>query len=188
MDVFTASEVALKPGAYRCRLVIRDVDTGAAAVAYGRATIPAKNAKAIGLYSPFLLIPGSNFAYSEGPAKKKDAEAWKSIYSYDRSKYSPLTGGLPQGTQRLYAVAPCVVSELAPLNIVYTAALINSASGEKMNPRVSVLEKSRKEGVETAFLEIPLNNLRPGSYLFYIFAEDAAAKAFSYAQTTVIIE
>jgi len=33
MDVFTALEAGLKPGAFRCRLVIRDLDTGTAAVA-----------------------------------------------------------------------------------------------------------------------------------------------------------
>jgi hypothetical protein len=88
----------------------------------------------------------------------------------------------------LYAVAPCLVSGLKEPNIIYTAALINSASGEKMTPRISVIEKNRKKDMEIAFLEIRLNNLSPGSYLFYLYAEDTVAKAFSYAQTTLIIE
>ena len=188
MDVFSASEVALKPGAFRCRLVIRDLDTGAAAVAYGRATIPAKSAKAISLNSPFFLVPGSNFAYLEGPRKKKDAEAWKAVYAYDRARYSPLMGGLARGTTHFYAVAPCVISGLGKPNITYTAALINRTLGEKTFLPVSIMEKNQRGNVETSFLEFSLNKMAPGEYIFYIFAEDTAARASSYAQTTLIIE
>ena len=188
MDVFTAFEAALKPGAFRCRLVIRDLDTGTAAVAYGRASIPMKEAKALSLCSPFLLIPGSNFAYLEGPTKKKDSAVWKAVYPYDRAGYSPLMGALSRGIPALYAVAPYIVSGLKERNIIFTAAFINSASGEKMTPQISVIGKNRNKDMEIAFLEIRLNNLSPGSYLFYLFAEDTVAKAYSYAQTTLIIE
>jgi len=188
MDVFTAFEAALKPGAFRCRLVIRDLDTGTAAVAYGRASIPMKEAKALSLCSPFLLIPGSNFAYLEGPTKKKDSAVWKAVYPYDRAGYSPLMGALSRGIPALYAVAPYIVSGLKEPNIIFTAAFINSASGEKMTPQISVIGKNRNKDMEIAFLEIRLNNLSPGSYLFYLFAEDTVAKAYSYAQTTLIIE
>jgi len=188
MDVFTSSEITLKSGAYRCRLVIRDLDTGIAAVAYGRASIPAKSAKAISLWSPFLLIQGSNFAYLEGAAKKKDTAAWKGIYPYDRARYSPLMGGLQRGTSQFYAVAPCLVAGIGKPNITYTASLINRALGEKTFLPVSVLGKDRKGDVETSFLEFSLNKVAPGEYIFYIFAEDTALKASSYAQTILIIE
>jgi VWFA-related protein len=188
MDVFTSSEIALKSGAYRCRLVIRDLDTGTAAVAYGRASVPAKSAKAISLYSPFLLIQGSNFAYLEGAVKKKNPAIWKSIYPYDRARYSPLMGGLARGTSQFYAVAPCLIAGIGKPNITYTAALINKALGEKTFLPVSTMEKSRRGDVETSFLEFSLNKVAPGEYIFYIFAEDTAARASSYAQTTLIIE
>ena len=188
MDVFTSSEVALKSGAYRCRLVIRDLDTGTAAVAYGRASVPAKSAKAISLYSPFLLVQGSNFAYLEGAAKKKDSAAWKAVYPYDRALYSPLMGELPCRTAHFYAVAPCMISGIGKPNIIYTAALVNRALGEKTFLPVSVVEKSRRGDIEISVLEFTLNNAAQGEYIFYIFAEDIAARASSYAQTTLIIE
>jgi len=188
MDVFTSSEIALKSGAYRCRLVIRDLDTGTAAVAYGRASVPAKTAKALSLYSPFLLIQGSNFAYLEGTAKKKDSATWKELYPYDRARYSPLMGGLQRGTSIFYAVAPCMISGIGKPNITYTTALINKALGEKTFLPVSIMEKSQRGDVETSFLEFSLNKMAPGEYIFYIFAEDTAARASSYAQTTLIIE
>jgi VWFA-related protein len=187
-DVFTSSEIALKSGTYRCRLVIRDLDTGTAAVAYGRASIPAKSAKALSLYSPFLLIQGSNFTYLEGVAKKKDTAIWKSIYPYDRARYSPLMGGLARGTSQFYAVAPCLIAGIGKPNITYTAALINKALGEKTFLPVSTMEKSRRGNVEISFLELSLNSAAPGEYIFYIFAEDTAARASSYAQTILIIE
>jgi hypothetical protein len=189
MDVFYTSGASLEPGEYKCRLVIRDLDTGDAAVASERVHIAKKVFTGLSLHSPLLLVPGGNFAYFEGTGvKKNEAISWKDVYPYDRAQYSPIIGEVPQGTLKLYAVVPCSVTGIVLPSITLTAFLINSASGEKIPLTISILNKTLKEDIEIQFAEFPLNNIPAGKYLFYLHAEEAGTNLVSYAQTPLIIK
>lgn len=189
MDVFYTSGASLEPGQYKCRLVIRDLDTGDAAVASERVHIAKKAFTGLSLHSPLLLVPGGNFAYFEGTGvKKKEAISWKDVYPYDRAQYSPIIGEVPQGTLKLYAVVPCSITGIVLPSITLTAVLINSASGEKIPLTISILNKTLKEDIEIQFVEFPLNNIPPGKYLFYLHAEETGMNLVSYAQTSLIIK
>jgi VWFA-related protein len=188
MDVFCASGAALQPGSYKCRLVIRDLDSGTGAVASARANVAKKAFVGLSLHSPLLLVPESSFAYLEAAAaKKKEATAWNDAYPFDRALYSPLVGEAPKGTPKIFAVVPCSMTGLVQPSITLTAWLVNSVSGERLPLPFSVLNKARKEDVEIQFLELPLTDVPPGKYLLYLHAEDAVSMAVSYAQTTLII-
>jgi VWFA-related protein len=189
MDVFYTSGASLEPGQYKCRLVIRDLDTGDAAVASERVHIAKKAFTGLSLHSPLLLVPGGNFAYFEGTGvKKKEAISWKDVYPYDRAQYSPIIGEVSQGTLKLYAVVPCSITGILLPDITLTAFLINSASGEKIPLTISILNNTLKEDIEIQFVEFPLNNIPPGKYLFYLHAEEAGTNLVSYAQTPLIIK
>jgi len=187
MDIFFASGSVLEPGSYKCRLVIRDLETGTGAVASAWANVAKKAFTGLSLHSPLLLFPESNFAYLEAEAKNKDAGAWKDIYPYDRAQYSPIIREVPKGSPKVFAVVPCSMTGLVQPNIVLAAWLIDSVTGERLPLSFSVLNKTQRENVEIQFLEILLNDVPPGKYLLYLHAEDAGSKTMSYAQTTIII-
>lgn len=189
MDVYYTTGVSLQPGPYRCRLVIRDLDTGDAAVASARVQIAKKAFVGLSLHSPLLLVPGSNFAYLEGSRPKgKAAPSWNDAYPYDRAQYSPMIGEVAKETAGLFAMVPCSITGIVLPEITLTAFLINSASGEKTPMKLSVLNKSSKGDVEIQFVEFPLNEIPPGKYILYLHAEDAGTKFVSYAQTPLIIQ
>jgi VWFA-related protein len=189
MDVFYMSGESLEPGQYKCRLVIRDLDTGDAAVASTWANVAKKAPVGLSLHSPLLLVPGGNFAYFEGTGvKKKEAISWKDVYPYDRAQYSPIIGEVSQGTLKLYAVVPCSITGILLPTITLTAFLINSASGEKIPLTISILNKTLKEDIEVQFVEFPLNNIPAGKYLFYLHAEETGTNLVSYARTPLIIK
>ena len=189
MDVFYASGATLPPGQYKCRLVIRDLDTGDAAVASAMANVGARPVSGLSLHSPLLLVQESSFAYLEGVgAKKEEAISWKEIYSYDKSQYSPIIGEAPTGTAKLQALVPCSVKEIFLPNISLTAHLINSASGAKIPVALAVLSKSRKGDVEVQFVEFPLNDIPPGRYSLYFYAEEAGTKFISYSRVPITIQ
>ncbi|MCX6577164.1 MAG: hypothetical protein NTV82_12325 [Candidatus Aminicenantes bacterium] len=182
------SGASLGPGPYKCRLVIRDMDTGDAAVASVRAYVVKKAYIGLSLHSPLLLVPESNFAYLEGTgSRRKDGITWKDAYPYDRAQYSPLIGEAAKGTAKLFAVIPCSIAGIALPNITMTAFLINSASGEMIPMTMSVLNKSQKADIEIQFVELSLPTVPPGKYLLYLHAEDAGTKYVSYAQTPLVI-
>jgi len=189
IDVFFASGALLQPGPYKCRLVIRDLDTGDAAVASASAHITQKPSIGLNMHSPLLLVQASNVAYLEDTAaKKEDSISWKEVYPYDRAQYSPIVGEAPTGTAKLYGVVPCSFKDIFLPNITLTAQLINSASGEKIPIPLSILGKSRKADVEIQFVEFPLNDIPPGNYLLYLHAEESGTKSISYTQTPLIIK
>jgi VWFA-related protein len=188
MDVFYASGAALEPGSYKCRLVIRDLDTGSGAVASARVNVTPKTLIGLSLHSPLLLAQESNFVYLEADAKNKNAIAWKDAYSYDRAQYSPIIGEVPKGTFKIFAITPYSMPGIVQPNITLGAWLINSTSGERIPVPFSVLNNARKEELEIQFLELSLNDIPTGKYLLYFNAEDAGTKAVSYAQTTLVIK
>jgi hypothetical protein len=189
MDAFYTSGASLGPGQYRCRLVIRDLDTGDAAVASASARVTQKPSVGLSLHSPLLLVQASNFAYLEGTgAKKEEAISWKEVYPYDRAQFSPIIGEAPTGTAKLYGVVPCSFQGIFLPNITLTAYLINSISSEKIPMTISVLSKSRKADVEIQFIEFPLSNIPPGRYLLYLHAEETGTKFVSYTQTPLAIK
>jgi len=186
MDVFYSSEAPLKPGAYRCRFIIRDLDTGEAALAYARAAVPAKAEGGLSLFSPLLLIAGSNFAYWDMGTKKNTAP-WMDLYSYDHARYSPVME-VPTGTSRIFAVVPFRTFKSDQPDIAYAADLIDSASGGKIPMMPSVLNRTRQGDVAVQFLEFPLNDIPSGKYVLYLHAEDAGTKSVAYAQTSLTIK
>ena len=188
MDVFFTSGASLGPGPYKCRLVVRDLDTGNAAVASAQAFVVKKAYIGLSLHSPLLLVPESNFAYLEGIGARRSAGlSWKDAYPYDRAQYSPLIAEAAKRTAKLFAVVPCSVAGVAQPGITLTAFLINSASGEMIPISLSVLNKAQKADLEIQFVEFPLANVPPGKYLLYLHAEDAGTKSVSYAQTPLMI-
>ncbi|MCX6563838.1 MAG: VWA domain-containing protein [Candidatus Aminicenantes bacterium] len=188
MDVFYASGASLQPGQYKCRLVIRDLETGDGAVASARAAVAQKAFVGLSLHSPLLLVPKSNFAYLEtATAKKKEILTWKDAYPYDRAQYSPLIGEAPKGALKIFAVVPCSVTGIAQPNVSMTAYLNDSVSGTSMPLSISVLNKTWKENLEVRLLEFSLNNVPPGKYFLYLLAEDTGTKAVSHTQIALII-
>lgn len=188
MDVFYASSADLAPGSYHCRLVIRDLDTGDAALASTRAAIPKSLNVGLQFFTPLLLIPESNFVYLEGAAaNKKQISSWKDVYPYDRARYSPLIGNAPQGTSKIIAVIPYSFFTVSHPIVQITAQLIDSTTEEELPVAISVLNEFHKENLDVQFLEIRLGVLDPGTYRLHFQAEDVATNTVYCTQTAIII-
>jgi VWFA-related protein len=192
MDLFYSSDAALRPGTYRCRIIVRDLDTGDAALAYARAVVPAKlgadgSGGALTLLSPLLLAAGSNFAYLDGQTKKNSAP-WMDFYVYDRAKYSPIAGETVIGTKAIYALLPFSLAAAAPAEISISASLIDTASGANLPIPSMVLNKTRKGNIELQLAELTIDGIAAGKYILYVRAEEAGTKAVAYAQVTLIFK
>jgi VWFA-related protein len=188
-DVLYASGAALRPGSYRCRLVIRDMETGTSGLGSAQVFVARKAFIGLSLHSPLLLIPESNAAYLEAATgKKKVMMEWNEFYVYDRSRYSPVAGEVPEGTVKLFVAVPCSTVGLVQPEIVMTAYLVNSASGERIPLPGSILDRVQKESGESQFLELLLENIPPGKYTLYLHAEAAGTKYVSYDRASLTIK
>jgi len=188
MDVFFTSGAALVPGNYRCRIVIRDLESGKAAVASAPARVAKPATVGLSLHTPLLLVAGSNFAYLEAaPSKTRSKLGWGECYPFDRARYSPLVAVAPAGTAKIYASLPCSVTGLVAPDITLAVHLVRTTTGESIALPFSVLVKTDLGNTEIRFLEIPLAGIPAGKYRLYIHAEDTASKAVAYAQTSLTL-
>ncbi len=187
--VFYASQASLPPGAYKCRLIVRDLDSGEAAVATTRAFVPGIAINGIRLHTPLVLGPAANGAYLESRASRRTSPSagvsWADLYPFDASRFMPLLEALPQGTARIGVVLPCSIAGLVNARIAVRAAIVNVQTAEKLPLMLIPTAQSAGEGTVVQTFEIPTATLLPGKYVFYFYAEDTASK--SLAHTTAVL-
>lgn len=188
MDVFYTSGAWVPPGRFKARLVIRDMENGAAAVASTRVGVVAKPLTGLSLHSPLLLTAESNFAYLESVAAKKTGRPdWKDAYPYERARYSPLLGGLPRSTRKIYAILPCSAAGLIQPDLAVEAWLIDAQTGEKAPVRTTVMSKTESGSLDILFLEVDLTGAPEGKYRIYFRAGDPASNSLATTQTALVI-
>jgi len=184
--VFTA-EASLKPGAYRCRIILRDLESGDAALAYAAVTIPPPtSAGGLKLFSPLLLTSYRPLLTWE-EENKKGARRWTEIYSYDPAKYALLAGDVPAGTRSICAVVPYAFGKLGRGPVSLRAALVDAAKGTRTEVPLSVIATTRRDGGEIQLIECGLDGVPAAKYLLYIYGEDVSTQGVSYAQTALTI-
>jgi VWFA-related protein len=178
----------LQPGRYRCRVVVRDLDTGEAAVAKSYAFVGKTSDRNLILGQPLLLVPGAgSFCLEEKRPETKSRQTWTDIYSYDTRAFRPLLGPLPKDVSRLLALIPFCQKNLTPGDINYQAYVVSFFDKQNIPITCAELERMSKAGFQAQFLDLELGHLEPGEYVLYITAQDSSTKDTSYAQTALVV-
>ena len=183
------SGVALEPGDYTCRLVVRDMETGASAVGSVRASVrEPQAATGLRLGTPLLLTSSGGGGYLEaGTPKGRAPLAWRDAYEFDRSFLAPAAGPVPRLTPRLEVLVPYAVPGTAEPEVVLTARLIDASTGAAVSAGAALVGRAAHGASETLTLDLPLDGLPPGAYHLYINAEDRVSGTKAGTRTTVTI-
>ncbi len=186
----------LAPGRYDCRIVIRNLDSGKAAVGACAVDIPEKDAGAkLKLYPPLLLIPGREARYlnvsAENKAGAPEAITLSDVYPYPQKEFSPLVGGLASGAKTLCAAVRCawgsgLTPEVKP-EVQFSAWLVQEGSDQKTDLTVNLLGIADQDGARVSLLEFELPELQPGGYLLHVLAEDLVSNATSETSSALSI-
>ncbi len=188
---YYASRLTLPPGAYKCRVIVRDLDTGLAAVATARAFVPAPAGAGLRLHSPLLLGPAGGAAYLQGRVSGRKTEsgpvAWTDLYPFDASVHEPLLGSLPAGASVLRALLPLTVERLAASKVALRTVLLNTVTGRRQPIRVEASTAATQGDTIVQAVDIPTAELPPGSYVLYFYAEDIESKALAFTTAALTI-
>ena len=168
---------SLHPGKYKCRLVIRNPETGRGAVASSSVFVPKGQDNGIKLYPPLLLKPEKDAYYLKRPS---------AVYAYDLKQYFPLVGQLEHGTTSVLAAVRCSFSGLKPPDIQLSANLIQSSSdtGRAIPANITILNRYHDIDTEIFLLAIQTEGLESGEYFLYLFAVDSLTQSRSGTNTT----
>lgn len=183
----------LSPGTYKCRVVIRNLKTGKAAVASSSVTIPETYDVGLRLDTPLLLIPEKNALYLKvSTIKKKETRKASftllKIYPYDYTEYSPLIGDLKQGTSRILVMLRCYILDIRQPDIKLSARLVHQSTGKAIPSSFSILDKYQYNNIQIYLLELQLNEMLPGRYFLSFFAKETKTKFESHVATDLIVK
>jgi VWFA-related protein len=185
--VFYSSRLPLAPGTYKCRMIVRNLETGAAAVASAPTFVPGRptQAETLKLLTPLLLSQPGGAVYLEARSKLSATGGAStgiavSPYPFDAGNFTPLFGPIPTGRPSIRAVLPCLTAGVPIEDIALRAALIDGATGARANLPILPLEHKAEGDVVYFPLVLDTGDLRPGAYVLYFYAEAVEAHALSF--------
>ncbi|MEW5900420.1 MAG: VWA domain-containing protein [Acidobacteriota bacterium] len=187
-NVIFSPGMMIQPGRYRCRLVLRDLDTGEAAVGQSQALIGKTPERNLILGQPLLLVPGPGiFCLEEKKPETLSRRKLTDIYSFDARASRPLLDALRRDVSRIQALVPFCQKNVSPGDVNYQAYVVGFSSKQNIPILCIELEHLPKDGFQAQFLELELGQLDAGEYVLYIMAQDSSTKDTSYAQTTFVV-
>jgi VWFA-related protein len=172
-ELIFGAGTAARPGVNKCRVVVRDLDTGQSAVASAQVSSGKAGVPGFFVFTPLLVVNGGGSFHLEGVVKGTvESPAWRDIYPYDAAAFTPLIGGEVMGEGQVVVIVPYSTPGVGRADIIFKANLVNSASGETIVLPLELGESTRRGTIETQRMEISLESVPAGKYLLYIHVGD----------------
>lgn len=181
-EIYHYAVFSLLPGNYDCRMIIRNQETGRAAVGSCSATIFEPIESGLQVFQPLLLIPERESLYLKAVKEQRkgvqdEILSINDIYPFLSNKYSPLMNILDQSTSKLLAVVRCSIVGIQEPDVKLSAHLIQKPEEEEEMPlSFSIIDSKKKKETYILFLEFHLPRLNPGTYSLNLIAEDAKTR------------
>jgi len=187
-DLLFTAGILPHPGLTKCRVVLRDLETGRSAVASAQVHVGTVGAQAISVHSPLLIVQRGGLFQLEGVVKGiSESPSWREIYPFDAEAFSPILGGDVIEASNVGVIIPYSASGVLPSDLIIKANLVNSTSGENLAVPFELRESSKRGAVEILRLELSLDGVPSGAYLLYVHIGDKAsgAQASAYVPLTL---
>ena len=181
--LFPGFLLAVRPGRYTCRMVLRNMGTGLGARGSASLVVPGAVAAPVTLDPPLLLVPD---------AKSLDLAASRSdslsaIFGYDPNSYAPLVGDIPAGLKKLIAALRCSSTGPSP-DFEVSASLQEEPAPAPTGVPVSVLKRSSDGPISLILTEIATGDLRPGRYSLKLQAKDVSGGGTAATVVNLVVK
>jgi len=161
----------LKPGAYECRVVIRELAMGRSLV--GRAAFSVPSPGGMALSTPLLLRPdaGAEFLRFSIGKKKADAVSLLHFFPYLPRNSTPLLGEIERDTRGLWLLVPISRKSGGSADLDLDLGLIRDSEAGTIPLDWSVIDVKRaRPGTDFYLVGITLPSLSPGDYRLKVTA------------------
>jgi len=188
---FNFSALSVPAGNYKCRVVLRNLETGRAAVAGATAVVPERKANELLLYPPLLLVPERGAVYiGENAAKGSGGKArtglFAKVFFFDAAQYAPRLEASLKGGSEIWAAVRCAVPKGLAVDIRLTASLLDSQTDEEIPVPLTVVAKNDDGGVKAYFVRLGIPAVEPDTYQFSLVAEGTSGLSSRLLRSFVI--
>jgi VWFA-related protein len=167
-EIFFTAGTPARSGAIKCRIVLRDMDTGQSAVASTIAYVGPSNRQSLSVFTPLVLVEGGGLFHLEGVVKgKTESPAWRELYPYDQAAFSPVFGSEAVSAGRMGVILPYSAPGLGAADLVFRANVISS-NGQNLAVPLELRGSTSQGTVEAQKLELSLKDVPNGVYTLYI--------------------
>jgi len=173
---YLLSVLAVPPGAYKCRIVMRNLETGAAAVAGVSTSVAEAKPSGITLFPPLLWKPERGAFYLKGFTTKASGKAQprplSEIVGFDTRQYVPYTEKTLSSPSEIWASFRCAVAKIAAPKIKISAFLENLEFGNFVAVPLTLLSKKDEPSGKAYLACLDIPEVEPGPYRIYLKAEE----------------
>jgi VWFA-related protein len=173
------SVLAVPPGTYRFRVVIRNLETGAAARAGITTAVPEAIASGVTLLPPVLWKPERGAFYLKGFAPKATGKAplrpLLEVLGVDTRQYVPYTEKTLASPSEIWVSIRCAVPENPASKVRLSASLEDLEFGGTEAVPLEILAEKDEPAGKAYFLRLDIPEVEPGKYRLYLRAEESAS-------------
>ena len=164
---YILTTLSARPGTYRCRVILRDPETGKAAVAGVSAMVPESTEDRLILFPPLLALENATnqllSGNDENGGQAVDPQAGQA-FLLNPKEYAPYLGNeLTAGTS-IGAVLRCSSPNDDVSGFELSAHLENQTSGKAQDVRLLILGKKSEMAIKAFLAKLDIPQTAPGSY------------------------
>lgn len=170
--VYVFSALAVSPGEYHCRIVLRNRDTGDGAVGSVKLTMPNTQDLKTRFYPPLILYPSSDCHLVSLLPKGTEEILLKDIYPYLTKDLAILFDDLDLGCRRIRACISLAADFEGKPDIELFFSLMSHASNQQYALPYQLISSNRNKKIVNLLAEIELPELTQGSYSLEIICRE----------------
>lgn len=182
------SEVPAGPGTYRCRLIVRNTVTGAAAVSSAARTVIAGLGTALRVLPIALFAPRGEAVHRlvARPSRPAGLPLAQGLYPLDADDLLPVMETLTPGSE-LTVIVPCETSARSGDDLTVNAQVVDAVKGTRVPVPFVLKGRDRRGPVQVLRLGIPAGALGPGSYILYVYVQDPATGGTAHGRAELTV-
>ena len=181
-NLFDWKFLSLEPGNYKCRVVIRNLDTGQGAVASSNIVVPKAREGSIQLFPPMIAIPWWGHS-----GESAISSALARIYPLVKNQV-PMCGPLTQDTTSFSLILRCSLGGITDPELRMRFGLKNLTTGKNHPIEYDLNRLLEGENLRIFVLEMTAEALLPGDYILHCFADEVKTHSVSQSYTTITIQ
>jgi len=163
----------LKPGSYLCRTVVRNLETGEAAVGSAPLTIPDTHGSDLNLSCPLLILPDKSGYYVRISEEKKGSRSIHDLFPLLAEKSQPILDTLEAKERTIQAVLRFSAPQLSSADVLTSVWVMDRKTGESIRVNHKIISMKRDYQDLIVLLELSMPKLDPDTYELWVSLKDS---------------